>query len=77
MLCSDSDKLLLLLGRIARRPTSHVYLACCYQPSSVICQSVCLSGSHAKTVLPIEMSFGLRTLMGSENHVLDGVQIPP
>jgi len=26
---------------------------------------------------PIEMPFGLRTLVGPRNHVLDGVLIPP
>ena len=26
---------------------------------------------------PIEMPFGLRTVVGPENHVLDGVQTPP
>jgi len=29
----------------------------------------------AKTAEPIEMPFGLRTLVGPRNHVLDGVQI--
>jgi len=32
--------------------------------------------SPAKTVEPIEMPFGLRTRVGPENHLLDGVQIP-
>jgi len=32
--------------------------------------------SPAKTVETIEMPFGLRTRVGPENHVLDGVQIP-
>ena len=34
-------------------------------------QSITLA-SPAKTVEPIEMPFGLRTLVGSRNHVLDG-----
>ena len=41
--------------------------------------SVCLSVtlvSPAKTAAPIELPFGLRTWVGLENHVLDGVQIP-
>jgi len=29
----------------------------------------------AKTVEPIEMPFGLRTLVGPENHILDGVHV--
>ena len=32
--------------------------------------------SPAKTAEPIEMPFGLRTLVGPGNRVLDGVQIP-
>jgi len=32
--------------------------------------------SPAKTAEPIEMPFGLRTLVGPGNHVLDGVQNP-
>jgi len=32
--------------------------------------------SCAKTVEPIEMAFGIWTLVGPRNHVLDGVQIP-
>jgi len=32
--------------------------------------------SPAKTAATIEMSFGLMTRLGPENHVLDGVQIP-
>jgi len=40
-----------------------------------VCRSVKLV-SPAKTTELIEMPFGLRTLVGSENHVLDGVQIP-
>jgi len=47
-----------------------------------LCLSVCLSVcryvtlvSPVKTAEPIKMSFGLRTLVGPENHVLDGVQI--
>jgi len=31
--------------------------------------------SPAKTAAPIEMPFGLRTLVGPRNHVLYGVQI--
>jgi len=33
--------------------------------------------SPVKTAAPIELPFGLRTWVGPENHVLDGVQIPP
>jgi len=32
--------------------------------------------SPAKMAEPIEMPFGLRTRVGLENHVLDGVHIP-
>jgi len=41
-----------------------------------VCLSVTIV-SHAKTGEPIEMPFGLRTLVGPSNHILDGVQIPP
>jgi len=41
-------------------------------------RSVSLSQwSPAKTAEPIEIPFGLRTLVGPWNQVLDGVQIPP
>jgi len=33
--------------------------------------------SVPKTAAPIEMPFGMRTWVGTGNHVLDGVQIPP
>jgi len=60
--------------------TMFVDAAHCYWQSSVVCRSVCLSVtlvSPAKTAVPIEMPFGLRTWVGPRNHVLDGVQIPP
>jgi len=57
----------ILLGRIAR--TTYVDAVYCYQPSSVVCRSVCLSCKRAE---PIEMPFGLRTRVGSGNCVLDG-----
>ena len=41
----------------------------------MVCRSVTLV-SPAKMAEPIEMLFGLRTLVGPGNHVLDGVQIP-
>jgi len=57
----------------------YVDAAYCYQLSSVVCLSVTLSVglsailvSPAKTAKPIEMSFGLRTLVGPGNHVLNG-----
>jgi len=52
---------IVLLGRIAR--TTYVDAAYYYRPSSVVSRSVTLV-SPAKTVEPIEMSFGLRTLVG-------------
>ena len=48
--------------------------AYCYRPSSVVCQFVCRSVTlvcSAKTAEAIEMPFGLRTRVGSRNHVLD------
>ena len=64
----------LLLDRIAH--TMYVGAVCCYRPSSVVCRSVCRSVSYtsdpAKTAEPIQMPFGLRTRLGSGNHVLDG-----
>jgi len=53
----------------------YVDAAYCYQPSSVVCWSLTLV-SPAKTPEQIEMPFGLRTLVGPGNHVLNGVQIP-
>ena len=38
--------------------------------------SVYHTSEPCKKAEPIEMLFGLRTLVGQENHVLDGVQIP-
>jgi len=43
-------------------------------PNSVVCLSVTVV-SPAKTAEPIEMPFGLWTLVGPRNHVLDGVKI--
>ena len=54
-------------------------MAYCYRQTSVVCRSVCLSvtiESSAKTTEPFGMPFGLRTLVGPRNHVLDGVQTP-
>ena len=62
------------------RSATYVHAAYCYQPSSVVCQSVCLSVtlvSPAKTAAPIEIPFWLRTLVGPRNHVLDGGPDPP
>ena len=47
----------------------------CYRSSSVVCLSVCLSVtvvSPAKTAESIEMAFGLRTMVGLKNRVLNG-----
>jgi len=43
------------------RSTTYVDAAYCYQPSSVVCLSVCLSHivRPAKTAAPIEMPFGI------------------
>ena len=64
------------------RSTTYVDAAYCYQPSSVVCRSVCRSVrlsvtlvNPAKTAALIEMPFGLETRVGAGNHVLDGVQI--
>jgi len=43
----------------------------------MVCRSVCHTSEPAKTAAPIEMSFRLRTRMGSRNHVLDGGPDPP
>jgi len=50
--------------------------AYCYRPSIVVCRSVCHSNDPLKTAEPIEMPFGLRTRVGTRNHMLGGVQIP-
>jgi len=49
----------------------YIDAAYCYRPSSMVCRSVTLV-SPAKTAELIEMSFRLRTRVGSGNHVLDG-----
>jgi len=76
-LCHIFDHLLLLFGRFAC--TTYIHAACCFQPSSVVCRSVC----HTSKPKPcrksesIQMPFGLRTRMGLGNHVLDGGPDPP
>jgi len=42
-----------------------------------VCLSVTLVSPEKKTGKPIEMLFGLRTRVGSGNHVLDGSPDPP
>jgi len=62
------------------RSTTYVDATYCYQLSSVVCWSVCLSVtqvSPAKTAKLIEMPFGLRTGVGPRNHVLDVGTDPP
>ena len=66
-----------LLDRIAH--TTYVDAVYCYQPSSMVYWSVCLSVglpvtlvSYAKMPEPIEMLVGLRTRVGPADHVLDG-----
>jgi len=57
------------------RSTTYVDVACCYQRSCMVCQSVGLSAtllSPAKTAATIEMPFGMRTWLGPGNHVLGG-----
>jgi len=56
------------LDSVAR--TTYIDAVCCYRPSIVVCRYVTLV-SPAKTAEPIEVPFGLRTQIGSENHVLD------
>jgi len=58
------------------RSTTYVDAAYCYQLSSMVCRSVILL-SPVKTAEPIKMPFGLRTLVGPENHVLNGYPDPP
>jgi len=62
------------------RSNTYVDVAYCCRPSSVVCRSVGRSVtlvSRAKTAEPMEMSFGLRTLVGTGNHLLDGCPDPP
>jgi len=64
----------------SHRSTTYVDAAYSYQPSSVVCRSVSLSVilvNPAKTAAPIELPFGLRTWVGSGNHVLVGSPDPP
>jgi len=60
----------------AHHSTTYVDVAYCYQPSSTVCLSVTLV-SPAKMDEPIEMLFGLRTRVGSRNHVLYEGPHPP
>ena len=83
-LCSvDVDKLCTDLCQTALRSVSHfivitgphhsttcVEAACCYRPSSMVCQFVTVV-SPVKTAELIEMPFRLWTLVGLRNHVLD------
>jgi len=60
--------------------TTYVDAAYCYRWSSLVCRSVCLSVtivSFAKTAEPIKMLFGLWTLVGRRNYVLDEGPDPP
>jgi len=62
------------------RSTTYVHAAYYYRPSGVVCLSVSLSVtlvSPVKTAQPIEMPFGLTTLVGPGNHVLVGGPDPP
>ena len=54
----------------------YVDAAYSYRQSSMLCPSVTVV-SPAKMVQPIEMLFGLMTVMGPTNHVLDGGPDPP
>jgi len=58
------------------RSSTYVDVAYCYRPSSVVCRSV-TKVSPAKTAEPIEMPFGLWTLVGPRDHILDGGPDPP
>jgi len=56
------------------RRTTYVDAAYSYRPSTVVCLSVCLfvtAWALQKTAGPIEMPFGIWTLMGPRKHVLD------
>ena len=62
------------------RSTTYVDTACCYRPSSVVCQSVSRSVtvvSPAKAAEPIDMPFGMWTGVGPtpRKHILDGVTL--
>ena len=56
--------------------TTYVDAAHCYIRSIVDCQSVIVV-SPAKTVEPIEMTFGTRFQVGPRNHILDVDPDPP
>ena len=58
------------------RSTMYVDAAYCYRPNSVVCRSVTLV-SPVKMAAPFEMPFGLRTLVGPRNDVLDAGPDPP
>jgi len=76
-LTSNYSDHLLLLCRIAVLRT--VDVVHCYR-CSVLCLSVGLSVTivnPAKTAEPIEIPFGLCTLVGPRNHVINGVLDSP
>jgi len=66
---------LIINSRIAVLYVHYVDEVYCNRPSSVVCRSVTVV-SPAKTAEPIEMPFGLRTRVGSRNHVVEGAQFP-
>jgi len=70
--------------RCQARFSTYVDAACSYRPSSVVCRSVCLSVCHTSepckngcTDRALELPFGLRTWVGTGNHVFDGGPGPP
>ena len=71
--------------RLCERVSIYDYCCCHPRPSlrmrtivtDPVAWSVGLSHCRAKTAEPIEMLFGLRTLVGPGNHVLDGGPNPP
>jgi len=60
----------------SHRNTTYVDAVYCYRPRSVVCRSVYHTCEPCKIAEAIELPFGLRTWVGTGNHVLDGVHIP-
>jgi len=65
----------LQLGTYFRHSVNTAY---CYRLGSMVCPSVSVvKVIPAKMAEPIEMLFGLRTLVGPRNHALDGATNSP
>jgi len=74
-LCSLSSKFFdTIIG--PHRSISYIDAACCYRPSSMVCQSICHSSEPCKTTEPTAMPFGLWARVDSRNVLVGGPDPP-